>query len=363
MISNTKSQFVQLRRSESFADKVEKGLQKVLEPIYGDQRHFIKKLFDRDDRKGEVLLENDTPVGVLVYKRDLQYKFNDIRDFFEVLAIVIINPEDSSKDYEIRLLDHAIDIAKDMHAKTVLLSVPKQSDSRSFEEKGFKIFDSRTSEKYLTLHLSRKEDSRRSERDSDTVNSKRRHNDDKERSPDRLEKKVRNGETDYHRSERHQSDYKSSHRKDYDSQRDDYGRNESSRRRDDYERREKKDFHREEKEGKVHGLTLRKKYIHQIKSGQKTVEGRIDTGAVAKYREGDKVRFFYFQDPHDDVVCKVTKIERFDTFESMLKSCGVSKCLADVTDLETGIQVYNEIPGYAEKAKKFGVLGIHLKLV
>ena len=50
-----------------------------------------------------------------------------------------------------------------------------------------------------------------------------------------------------------------------------------------------------------HHLTMKKKYIHQIRSGEKTVEGRVSKGAILKYCPGDKIRFYYYSNASDDV--------------------------------------------------------------
>ncbi|HPE85214.1 MAG TPA: ASCH domain-containing protein [Chlamydiales bacterium] len=114
---------------------------------------------------------------------------------------------------------------------------------------------------------------------------------------------------------------------------------------------------------KHHELTLRKKYIHQIRSGQKTVEGRINHGMVTRYRVGDTVRFFYKQNPGDDVRCEITDIRSFKTFREMLENSGFKKCVSDIWTLDEAEDLYLNIPGYAERAAASGVLAIHIKVI
>lgn len=110
-----------------------------------------------------------------------------------------------------------------------------------------------------------------------------------------------------------------------------------------------------------HSVTLRKKYIHQIRSGQKTIEGRINSGMMLKMKPGDEVRFFYMHNKFDDVVCKITKIEKFVSFAEMLEACGYKNCITDVRSLREAIDLYASIPKYPEKAARFGVLAIHIQ--
>ncbi len=114
---------------------------------------------------------------------------------------------------------------------------------------------------------------------------------------------------------------------------------------------------------KQHELTLKAKYIHQIQSGHKTIEGRINSGIVLKYRHGDKIRFFYQQNPADDAVCKIIAIRKYRDFKEMLEREGYQKCLTDVTSFERAVDVYDQIPGYANRAAQNGVAAIQLELL
>jgi len=108
----------------------------------------------------------------------------------------------------------------------------------------------------------------------------------------------------------------------------------------------------------THSVTLKQQYIRQIKNGSKTVEGRINSGMFLKFRAGDEVRFFCNT---DEVTCRVTKITSYNSFRDMLEATGVENCLADVRSLEEGVRIYDNIPGYAAKARQFGVLAIHIE--
>ena len=110
-------------------------------------------------------------------------------------------------------------------------------------------------------------------------------------------------------------------------------------------------------------VTLKKIYVNQIKRGDKTIEGRINSGMFNKLKAGDKLRFFYFQNQQDDAICKIKNIKFYNSFSEMLNNEDYRKCIPDAYDKESAIRAYDSIPGYIERAKKSGVLALHLELL
>ena len=106
-----------------------------------------------------------------------------------------------------------------------------------------------------------------------------------------------------------------------------------------------------------------KKYIHYIQSGEKTVEGRINSGMFKNIHERDLLRFFYMANPHDDVYCKVLEKRVFRTFKEMLQHYGFKACVPDEHSLEGTVRVYMRIPRYAQKEQQFGVIGFKIELL
>lgn len=109
-------------------------------------------------------------------------------------------------------------------------------------------------------------------------------------------------------------------------------------------------------------MTLMKKYLHMIRDGRKPVEGRINSGAFSNVRIGSGFRFFYMQNKDDDVHCTVTDVKTFPTFRDMLKEFGWQQCVPDAQNLEHAVQIYDQIPGYKEKAQRHGVVGMRLRV-
>lgn len=110
-------------------------------------------------------------------------------------------------------------------------------------------------------------------------------------------------------------------------------------------------------------VTLKKMYVHQIQSGQKTIEGRINNGMFKNLKVNQNIRFFYFQDQKDDAVCKIKDIKYYRTFKEMLEIENFKKCIPDAIDLQSAINAYDVIPGYKERSRKFGVVAIYLELL
>lgn len=107
-------------------------------------------------------------------------------------------------------------------------------------------------------------------------------------------------------------------------------------------------------------FTLLKKYIDLIRSGKKTVEGRVRTGAFEFAKAGDLVSFYTYQG--DRISCRVKKVKNYDTFREMLTNEGVSNCLPGLSNsnIDEAVKIYHSIPKYEEKAKAYGVVALQI---
>lgn len=114
----------------------------------------------------------------------------------------------------------------------------------------------------------------------------------------------------------------------------------------------------------MHTCTLKKIYLDQILSGQKEVEGRINSGMFAKMHENESIKFFCGnRSNYIEVICKIKKIENFSSFREMLQSVGYEKCLPTCTSLDQAAQEYSKIPNYDNKAREYGVLALHIEKI
>eukprot|EP01031_Cornospumella_fuschlensis_P041506 gene41506-50650_t len=74
-----------------------------------------------------------------------------------------------------------------------------------------------------------------------------------------------------------------------------------------------------------------------VKSGLKTIEGRLHRGEFAIIQPGDSLEFFNEQ---GSFVKVVIACDIYDSFQSYLTAKGLANTLPGVTSLEEGIKVY-----------------------
>ncbi len=111
---------------------------------------------------------------------------------------------------------------------------------------------------------------------------------------------------------------------------------------------------------KMDECPIKRQYFDLIRRGKKTIEGRIATRPFTDWQVGTYVKF---KNGDQRVTCQVTKVVKYDSFADMLTTEGFKPCLPDVQTLEKAIQIYRDIPGYADKERHHRVLAIHIKVV
>ncbi len=104
-------------------------------------------------------------------------------------------------------------------------------------------------------------------------------------------------------------------------------------------------------------IPLKREYFLLVKNGKKTVEGRIKTGPFKNARQDDVITF---KNGEDRVRCRITDVVSYNSFKEMLEREGLENCLPGVRSLEEGVRIYNNIPGYADKAFRFGVIALRI---
>lgn len=107
-------------------------------------------------------------------------------------------------------------------------------------------------------------------------------------------------------------------------------------------------------------VTLKQVYIDAIRSGRKTVEGRIDSGLFQRMQPGTLVKWFC---QGNSVTTRIERVTKYPSFSAMLKAEGVEKCLPGVASVDAGIGIYHSIPGYPERSKESGVVALQLRVV
>ena len=103
-----------------------------------------------------------------------------------------------------------------------------------------------------------------------------------------------------------------------------------------------------------HVFTIKEAYADLIRTGAKTVEGRVNHGRAARVRAGDTVVL-------GGARARVADVRTFGSFRDMLTTCGLQAALPGVGDITEGVRIYESFPGYAAGARNCGVVAFNLE--
>lgn len=109
-------------------------------------------------------------------------------------------------------------------------------------------------------------------------------------------------------------------------------------------------------------LTLNQQYFNAIKSGVKTVEGRINKPKFHDLKPGDPISFTC-QETGEVLTYTITTLHTYPTFEAMLQSEGLTNMLPGIATIAEGVAVYESFPGFKEGVKELGALAIGVKFM
>jgi len=116
---------------------------------------------------------------------------------------------------------------------------------------------------------------------------------------------------------------------------------------------------------KTFNLNLNDRSFHAIKNGTKKVEGRTQRDEFDKrydeMKKGDYVVFIN-DISQEKLICEVLEVRKYDNTRSMLESEGLKNVLSSGGNIEEGIESYNNLEGYEERIKKFGIYAIGIKI-
>jgi ASC-1-like (ASCH) protein len=113
-----------------------------------------------------------------------------------------------------------------------------------------------------------------------------------------------------------------------------------------------------------YNLDLNDRPFKAIKAGTKKIEGRTpkDEGdkQYGQMAAGDVI-IFTSNATGEKMPCEVTFVRRYPDVRSMLETEGVKNVLSSGLDIEGGVKSYNNLEGYEESIKKFGIYAIGIK--
>lgn len=104
-------------------------------------------------------------------------------------------------------------------------------------------------------------------------------------------------------------------------------------------------------------INIQMQYFDAIKSGRKTVEGRLWKDDYRSLQPGDPLIFVC----GDDKLCRIAKsLHIYANFRQMLENEGALNCLPDIPWIDECVKLYESFPGYKERQIECGVLAIRL---
>jgi len=114
-----------------------------------------------------------------------------------------------------------------------------------------------------------------------------------------------------------------------------------------------------------YNLNLNDRPFKAIKDGIKKIEGRTPRDEsdrrYTEMKSGDVITFT--NNVTDEVMMvEILRIQHYPNVRLMLETEGTRNVLSSGLDVEGGIKSYNNIDGYEERIKKFGIYGIEIKV-
>ncbi len=111
--------FVKTCADPSYFKIVQTAFKKMIQPIYGSQKSAIAKIKDSLDRTCELMFNYENPVGVLVYKNELQNEYG-LKKALELKTLFLFNPEkNSGHGFGSKLFRRIDEVAKEMKTQTI----------------------------------------------------------------------------------------------------------------------------------------------------------------------------------------------------------------------------------------------------
>ncbi|WP_099364227.1 ASCH domain-containing protein [Fredinandcohnia onubensis] len=112
----------------------------------------------------------------------------------------------------------------------------------------------------------------------------------------------------------------------------------------------------------VHRMGLYGEYFKAIREGKKKVEVRLNDEKRRTIKVGDAIEFIKVPEQDEIVKVEVTKLRKYDTFQSMYKDIPFEDFDCEGWTMKEMIEGTYEIYT-SEQEKKWGALAISIKIV
>ncbi|MDO4300646.1 MAG: ASCH domain-containing protein [Clostridia bacterium] len=113
----------------------------------------------------------------------------------------------------------------------------------------------------------------------------------------------------------------------------------------------------------IYYMKLNSEPFNMIKSGQKTIELRLNDEKRKNIKIGDIIEFTDCRALDKRILTKVINIHKFNTFDELYKNLPLDKCGYLKEDIDTASPLDMEKYYSVEKQSKYGVLGIELEVL
>lgn len=292
---------------------VEKNFRKTAEFAYGSTPNVLSSIREGKEFICEMLVQKDTPKAFMIYRRTLDpHSGLDLKQF-----TLLDQGDNSSVALDVQMLEHLKAIAYARFAQNISTVTNSDKEAEFFQRHGFKLEHQKTTRgaALTTTGYRLRMDLERIDEASTQPPEKRR----------RIEERT----AEFYRGEANSRS--------------------SVGAMDDYS-----DF------PSIERCPLRREYVEQIRSGEKTYEGRVRTAAFRSYKAGMSV--CWFAGPVE-VLTRIVSINHFYNFEQMIRTIGYKKLLPRVRSEMEAINAYYQIPGYAEKVQRSGAVAFELEVI
>lgn len=112
----------------------------------------------------------------------------------------------------------------------------------------------------------------------------------------------------------------------------------------------------------IHKMNLNPEPFERILSGRKTIELRLNDEKRRLIKVGDKIEFIQTE-TGEKLIAEVIALHRFDSFAELYRELPLLRCGYTAADISTAKPEDMNLYYTPEQQRKYGVLGIDIKVI